>query len=115
MRAMCAGSACSRLGSRGRIGRRFCLLMVMLDGDLGVDIKKNLPFVMPRSVRTTRTILHSSLWPGNSAGVLSSSSESSSLESESSKELSAFSFSSFEARSAGWEMGLPPKKPRDFA
>ena len=70
---------------------------------------------MPRSVLTTSTILHSSVWPGNSAGAVSSSE----LSSESSSSLSLES--SFSVRLLlplllrGEETALPPKRPSDFA
>lgn len=62
-----------------------------------------LPLVIPRSVRTTSTSLHSSLWPGNSFGALSSSS----LDSSESIACSLCD--------GGPEMGLPPKRPSDLA
>jgi hypothetical protein len=75
---------------------------------LGDALGHNIPLVMPRSVLTTKTILHSSLLPLKSAGAVSSSSLSSSLDSSESS-------AAFSSRCAEAEIGLPPNRPSDFA
>ena len=81
---------CSRRGLRGSIGLRFCLSFCGVGSQLsGAGEEwggegKGIPLPMPRSVRTTRTSLHSSVLPSKFFNSAWSSSEASESESESS-------------------------------
>lgn len=98
------GSVCNKPVLRVHTVLQSCL-QPLLEELAEVSARVHLPFVMPKSVLTTRTSLHSSLCPGNS---LRSPCSSSSVDSSESSSV-------LRVLCGACEMGLPPKSPRDFA